>query len=122
MPRGHGQAVYDAVYKMHLEGVPHKEIADRLSLPVASVHTIVYRCKHGVAPSNRELDAKHEERCEELRAERSAATTWMEHIKPLHEHKKRLEAEVAAKAEELRQAREALDSYLATLKELMGGA
>lgn len=111
MPRGHGQAVYDAVYKMHLEGVPHKEIADRLSLPVASVHTIVYRCKHGVAPSNRELDAKH-----------AAATTWMEHVKPLHEHKKRLEAEVAAKAEELRKAREELDSYLATLKELMGGA
>lgn len=122
MPKRHGQAVYDAVYKMHLEGVPHKEIAERLSLPLASVNTIIYRCKNGITSTNRELDDKHAERCKELRAEHSAATTWMEHIKPLHEHKKRLEAEVAAKAEELRKAREELDSYLATLKELMGGA
>lgn len=121
MPRAHSQSVYDAVYKMHLEGVPHKEIAERLSLPLASVNTIIYRCKHGITPTNRELDAKHAQRCEELRAEQAAATTWMEHIKPLHEHKRRLEADVAAKAEELRKAREELDSYLATLKELMGG-
>lgn len=121
MPRAHGQAVYDAVYKMHLEGVQHKEIAERLSLPLASVHTIVYRCKHGIATTNRDLDAAHAQCCEELRAGHAAATTWMEHIKPLHEHKKRLEAEIAAKSEELRKVREELDSYLATLKELMGG-
>ena len=121
MPRGHGQAVYTVVYKMHLEGVPHKEIAERLSLPLGSVHTIVYRCKHGVAPSNRELDATHAKCCEELRAEHAAATTWMDHVKPLHEHKRRLEKQVEEKADELRKAREELDSYLATLKELMGG-
>lgn len=120
MGRRYGNAVYDAVYRMHLEGVPHGQIAARLSLPVGTVRTIVFRMKKSTGASNEELDEKHAQVMQEKRAEHAAETVWMEHVKPLTEHKRQLEADVAAKAEELRKAREALDSYLATLKELMG--
>lgn len=116
------KAYDDAVYRMYMQGMTYNQIGERLGIPKGTVASIIHRVRKSNGASDEELDAKHEERCEELRAEHSAATTWMEHVKPLHENKKRLEAEVAAKAEELRQAREALGSYLATLKELMGGA
>lgn len=116
------KAYDDAVYRMHMQGLSYKQIGERLGIPKGTVASIIYRVRKSAGASEAELDATHAQRCEELRAEHAAATTWMEHIKPLHEHKKRLEAEVAAKAEELRKSREELDSYLATLKELMGGA
>lgn len=115
------KAYDDAVYRMHMQGLTYKQIGERLGIPKGTVASIIYRVRKSTGASEEELDDKHAERCEELRAELAAATTWMEHVKPLHEHKRRLEAEVAAKAEELRKAREELDSYLATLKELMGG-
>lgn len=112
---------YDAVYRMHMQGMSYKQIGERLGIPIGTVASIIHRVRKSSGASEAELDAIHSKKCEELRAEHAAATAWMEHIKPLHEHKRRLEAEVAAKAEELRKAREELDSYLATLKELMGG-
>lgn len=121
MPKRYGSEVYDAIWRMHMAGKTYDEIATTLSIPKTSVGGIIHRMRYSTGASEEELDEIHAKKCEEMRAEHAAATAWMEHIKPLHEHKRRLEAEVAAKAEELRKAREELDSYLATLKELMGG-
>lgn len=115
------KAYDDAVYRMHMQGMSYKQIGERLGIPKGTVASIIYRVRKSTGASEAELDEIHAKKCEEMRAEHAAATAWMDHVKPLHEHKRKLEAEVAAKAEELRQAREALDSYLATLKELMGG-
>ena len=111
----------DAVYRMYMQGMSYKQIGERLGIPKGTVASIIYRVRKSTGASVEELDEIHDKKCEEMRAEHAAATAWMDHVKPLHEHKKRLEAEVAAKAEELRKAREELNSYLATLKELMGG-
>lgn len=115
------KAYDDAVYRMYMQGMTYNQIGERLGIPKGTVASIIHRVRKSTGASGEELDEIHAKKCKELRTEHAAATTCMEHIKPLHEHKKRLEAEVAAKAEELRKAREDLDSYLATLKELMGG-
>lgn len=115
MPKIYGNEVYDAVWRMHMDGKTYDEIATTLSIPKASVGGIIHRMRYSTGRPERELDKIHAEKM------KPAVPSWMKHVKPLHEHKRRLEAEVAAKAEELRKAREELDSYLATLKELMGG-
>lgn len=116
MPKRYGNEVYDAVWRMHTSGKTYDEIAATLSIPKTSVGGIIHRIRYSTGRSKRELDAIHAEKM------KPTVPSWQDHVKPLHEHKKRLEAEVAAKAEELRKSREELDSYLATLKELMGGA
>lgn len=115
------KAYDDAVYRMHMQGLSYKQIGERLGIPKGTVASIIYRVRKSTGASEAELDEIHAKKCEEMRAENAAATTWMEHVKPLHEHKKRLEKQVEEKAEELRKAREELSNYLATLKELMGG-
>lgn len=115
------KAYDDTVYRMHMQGMTYKQIGERLGIPEGTVASIIHRVRKSTGASEAELDEIHAKKCEEMRAEHAAATAWMDHVKPLHEHKRKLEAEVAAKAEELRKAREELDSYLATLKELMGG-
>lgn len=115
------KAYDDAVYQMYMQGMSYKQIGERLGIPKGTVASIIYRVRKSSGASEAELDEIHAKKCEEMRAEHVAATAWMEHVKPLHEHKKQLEKQVEEKAEELRKAREELDSYLATLKELMGG-
>lgn len=115
MPKRYGSEVYDAVWRMHTAGKTYGEIAATLSIPKTSIGGIIHRMRYSTGRPERELDAIHAEKMKPK--ERS----WMDCVKPLHEHKKRLEKQVEEKAEELRKAREELDSYLATLKELMGG-
>lgn len=115
MPKRYGSEVYDAVWRMHTAGKTYDEIASTLSIPKSSVAGIIHRIRNSTGMPERELDAVHSEK---MKIERRA---WMDHVKPLHEHKKQLEKQVEEKADELRKAREELDSYLATLKELMSG-
>lgn len=115
MPKRYGNEVYDAVWQMYTAGKTYDEIAATLSIPKTSVGGIIHRIRNSTGRSKRELDAIHAEKM------RQAAPSWQEHVKPLHEHKRQLEKQVEEKAEELRKAREELSSYLATLKELMGG-
>lgn len=116
MPKRYANATITAVWQMYTAGKTYGEIASTLSIPKASVAGIIHRIRKSTGRPERELDAVHSEK---MKAERRA---WMDHVKPLHEYKRRLEKQVEEKAEELRKAREELDSYLATLKELMGGA
>lgn len=109
------KAYDDAVYRMHMQGMTYKQIGERLGIPKGTVASIIYRVRKSSGASEAELDAIHAEKM------KPAVPSWMDHVKPLHEHKKQLEKQVEEKAEELRKAREELDSYLATLKELMGG-
>ncbi len=115
MPKRYGNEVYDAVWRMHTAGKTYDEISATLSIPKTTIGGIIHRIRNSTGRPERELDAIHAEKM------KPAVPSWMDCVQPLHEHKKQLEKQVEEKAEELRKAREELDSYLATLKELMGG-
>lgn len=65
------------------------------------------------------IDRRHAEVMEQRRQEHADATTWMEHVTPIHRHKQRLEAEIRARQEALDKARDEYRNFLATLKQLM---
>ena len=65
------------------------------------------------------IDRRHAEVMERRRQEHADATTWMEHVTPIHRHKQRLETEIRAKQEALDKAREEYRNFLATLRQLM---
>lgn len=63
-----------------------------------------------------ELDEKH---VEALKAQHPRTSDWMEHVKPLHQHKQELEQRVEHKQAELEKARQELRDFTATLRKLM---
>lgn len=63
-----------------------------------------------------ELDEKH---VEALKAQHPRTSDWMEHVKPLHQHKMELEQKVEHKQAELDKARQELRDFTATLRKLM---
>lgn len=64
------------------------------------------------------LERKHAAKMEKKRREHDAATTWMEHITPLHQQKQALERRIAERQAELDKAREEYRNFLATLEQL----
>lgn len=97
----------------------YKQIASELGLSAWTVGNIVKldKCKVGI--DNDELDRKHAYVMEQRRKEHEEMTTWMEHVTPLHQHKQRLEAEIAAKQEALEKSKQEYRNFLATVKQLM---
>lgn len=109
-------------------GMTGQEVADMYEVS----HNTLYKClskykagqlgevaeipsaREGVQPE----DAIHEAVMQEKRQEHEAATTWMKHITPLHQHKQRLEAEIAAKQDALDKAKQEYRNFLATLEQL----
>lgn len=63
-----------------------------------------------------ELDEKH---VEALKAQHPRTSDWMEHVKPLHQHKQELEQRVEHKQAELDKAKQELRDFTATLRQLM---
>lgn len=63
-----------------------------------------------------ELDEKHREA---LKAQHPRNLDWMEHVKPLHQHKQELEQRVEHKQAELDAAKQELRDFTATLRQLM---
>ena len=65
------------------------------------------------------LDAKHKAIMEQKRKEHAEATSWMEHVKPLHQRKQEYEIEINEKRDELERVRQEYRNFLATIKQLM---
>ena len=63
-----------------------------------------------------ELDEKHREA---LKAQHPRTSDWMEHVKPMHQHKQELELAVQHKQAELEAAKQELRDFTATLRKLM---
>lgn len=68
-------------------------------------------------PSDAELDRIHEDKMDK----HPRTSDWMEHVKPIHAHKRELELAVEHKQAELEAAKQELRDFTATLRQLMEG-
>lgn len=109
------------ILELRDSGVTAANIACRFSISPQAVHRIVReeRQKHedGITLDN--ANEKHRAVMEQKRADHAAQTSWMEHVTPLHQHKQRLEAEIAKRQDALDQAKQEYRNFLATLGQLM---
>lgn len=100
-------------------GVSYQKIAKQFGVAINTVMKIVNGNKLKDDIDMLRANRKHAEAMQQKREEHAAATTWMEHVEPLHKHKQRLEAEIAEKQAELDKARQEYRNFLATLEQLM---
>lgn len=97
----------------------YKQIASELGLSAWTVGNIIKLDKCSIGAENDELDRRHAEVMCLNRQQHAEMTTWMQHVTPLHQHKLRLEAEIATKQEALDKAKQEYRNFLATVKRLM---
>ena len=115
------------------DGATYKEIGERFGINHNTISKIIraeLQAGNGVKPDRRkktlpsvelsddEIDAKHREA---LKAQHPRTLDWMEHVKPLHQHKQELELRVQHKQAELDAAKQELRDFTETLKKLMEG-
>lgn len=122
------------IVRLYLEnnGMTYKDIAGRFGVSTDFVRRTVkaeVEAGNGIKPDRRkrktlpsveldeaELDEKH---VETLKAQHPRTSDWMEHVKPLHQHKQELEQRVEHKQAQLDKAKQELRDFTATLKQLM---
>ena len=123
------------IVKYYLEhpGTKYRDIAPKLGVSEVTIGKIIraeLQAGNGIKPDRRkvlpvveldeaELDEKHREA---LKAQHPRTLNWMEHVKPLHQHKQELELRVQHKQAELDAARQELRDFTETLKKLMEDA
>ena len=116
------------------DGATYKEIAKRFRINPNTISRIIraeLKAGNGIKPDRRkhiasgevsynELDQRH---ADVIAAKDPHPRTlnWMDHVKPLHQHKQELEQRVEHKQAELDAARQELRDFTATLRQLMGG-
>lgn len=114
------------------DGATYKEIGERFGINHNTISKIIraeLQAGNGIKPDRRkvlpvveldeaELDKKHREA---LKAQHPRTLDWMEHVKPLHQHKQELELRVQHKQAELDAAKQELRDFTETLKKLMEG-
>ena len=134
MPRKIDAETKAAITAMYLssDSVTYKDVAEQFGINLNTVRRIVgseVQAGNGVKPDRRkvlpsvelsddEIDAKHREA---LKAQHPRTLDWMEHVKPLHQHKQELELRVQHKQAELDAAKQELRDFTETLKKLMEG-
>lgn len=120
------------IVRLYLEnnGMAYKDIAGRFGVSTDFVRRTVkaeVEAGKGIKPDRRkvlpvveldeaELDEKHREA---LKAQHPRNLDWMEHVKPLHQHKQELEQRVEHKQAELDAAKQELRDFTATLEQLL---
>lgn len=97
-------------------GMTYKALAEQFGVSIPTVAKII-KAKDGIDLA--EANRKHAEVMAQKREEHLAATTWMEHIKPLHDHKKALEELIAKREKEMDKARQEYRNFCATVEQLM---
>lgn len=120
------------IVRMYLENtdIRYNDIAKHFGVSTDFVRRTVkaeVEAGNGIKPDRRkvlpvveldeaELDEKHREA---LKAQHPRNLDWMEHVKPLHQHKQELELAVQHKQAELEAAKQELRDFTATLRQLM---
>lgn len=94
-------------------GMMVRDIADQVGISKSSVSRILENTQDGITLA--EATEKHREVMQEKHA---AETPWMEHIKPLHQHKRELESRVRECEEALAKAQQAYRNFCATINQL----
>lgn len=102
------------IVRLRGEGMYLNKIAEKLGISKTAVNNalIVYK-NNGISLS--EAQEIHREVMHEKHA---AETPWMEHIKPLHQHKRELESRVRECEEALAKARQEYRNFCATINQL----
>ena len=117
-------------YYLENDGATYKDIAKKVGVNHRTISKIIraeLQAGNGVKPDRRkvlpvveldeaELDEKHREA---LKAPHPRTLDWMEHVKPLHQHKQELELRVQHKQAELDKAKQELRDFTATLEQLL---
>lgn len=111
------------------DSVTYKDVAERFGINPNTVRGIVgaeVQAGKGIKPDRRvngELtdDALDQKHGDVIAAKDPHPRTldWMDHVKPLHQHKQELEQRVEYKRAELEKAKQELRDFTATLKQLM---
>ncbi len=109
------------IMQMHADGVAKNAIATQLGISRGAVQNALRpvqnaaKQKHDEGISLKEATEKHREVMHEKHA---TETSWMEHIKPLHQHKRELESRVRECEEALAKARQEYRNFCATINQL----
>lgn len=111
------------------DSVTYKDVAERFGINLNTVRGIVgaeVQAGKSIKPDRRvngELtdDALDQKHGDVIAAKDPHPRTldWMDHVKPLHQHKQELEQRVEYKRAELEKAKQELRDFTATLKQLM---
>lgn len=102
------------IVRLRGEGMVLCEIAEKLGISKGAVENTLKLYREG-GISLEEATEKHRE---VMREKHAAETSWMEHIKPLHQHKRELESRVRECEEALAKARQAYRNFCATIAQL----
>lgn len=117
-----------AIVAAYLEndGATYKEIGEQFGINYNTISKIIkteLQAGNGVKPDRRARTIKLpdgiEFEREALEAQHPRNLDWMEHVKPLHQHKQELEQRVEHKQAELDAAKQELRDFTATLRKLM---
>ena len=102
------------IVRLRGEGMVLCEIAEKLGISKTAVSNalMVYK-NNGIS-----LSEAREIHREVMREKHAAETPWMEHIKPLHQHKRELESRVRECEEALAKARQEYRNFCATITQL----
>lgn len=111
------------------DSVTYKDVAEQFGVNLDTVRRIIgaeVQAGNGVKPDRRvngELtdDALDQKHGDVIAAKDPHPRTldWMDHVKPLHQHKQELEQRVEHKRAELEKAKQELRDFTATLRQLM---
>lgn len=117
-----------AIVAAYLEndGATYKEIGEQFGINQNTISKIIkteLQAGNGIVPDRRARTIKLpdgiEFEREALEAQHPRNLDWMEHVKPLHQHKQELEQRVEHKQAELDAAKQELRDFTATLRKLM---
>ena len=109
------------IVRLRGEGMVLCEIAEKLGISKTAVSNALLlvqnaaKQKHDEGISLKEATEKHREVMHEKHA---TETPWMEHIKPLHQHKRELGSRVRECEEALAKARQEYRNFCATITQL----
>lgn len=111
------------------DSVTYKDVAEQFGINLDTVRRIIgaeVQAGNGVKPDRRvngELtdDALDQKHGDVIAAKDPHPRTldWMDHVKPLHQHKMELEQKVEHKQAELEKAKQELRDFTATIRQLM---
>lgn len=111
------------------DSVTYKDVAEQFGINLNTVRRIVgaeVQAGKGIKPdrlvngelTDDALDQKHEDVIA-AKDPHPRTLDWMDHVKPLHQHKQELEQRVEHKRAELEKAKQELRDFTATIKQLM---
>lgn len=106
-------------------GTKYRDIAPKFGVSEVTIGKIIraeLQAGNGIKPDRRvgtiKLPDGIEFEREALESQHPRTSDWMEHIKPLNQHKRELEEKVRHKQAELEAAKQELRDFTATLKKL----